>query len=232
MNELKTLRETFTKQGETYQQQMERIARENAELRGQVQGWMAQPRQTERARDPEPSADDLMKQARKALDNKDFDGYQEFYAKAIRAQVLGEVRGMIPQQQAPAPQVHPMLQVVAGQYADVVSDAYAMDLAKAKDNQLARSGMPDGPERWRLALEEGRRALTAGQKKPAQFSQKSRQVLSGVPTQRGNGQGGGESTPGVHLTAQELAYAKKFKMSVDEYAQHLAAMHPERIESE
>lgn len=232
MNELKGLRETFSKQGETYQQEMARIARENAELRGLVHGSMAQRQQAERPRDPEPNADDLMEQANKALDAKDFSGYQKLYAKAIRAQVLGEVRGMIPQQQSSQPQVHPMLQVVAGQYADVVSDPYAMDLAKAKDNQLARSGMPDGPERWRLALEEGRRVLSSGKKQPAQFSSKTRDVLSGVPTQRGNGQGNGEARSGVRLTQQELSYAKKFKMSVDEYAQHLAAMHPERVESE
>jgi hypothetical protein len=69
--------------------------------------------------------------------------------------------------------------------------------------------------------------------KPQTFSAKSKEVLAAPPTQRnaapGNG-GGGQQ--GVRLTELERQTAKKFKMSLDRYAAHLAAMHPERIEEE
>lgn len=230
LKELKETREFLAKERETSAERDQRNARELAELRGHVQG-LSQSRQEPRERE-EPAADPgkLLREANAALDAKDFAGYQEKYADYILAKQAADPRFRPAPQERAQPQASPMLQMVASQYVDVLSNPVALTAAKAMDQVYAAQGIPEGPERWKKAFEEGRRYLGNGQQKPATFSQKNREVLSGVP-RAGNsqsGEGGGE--PGVTLTALERGMAKRFKMSESDYAREMAALHPERIE--
>lgn len=230
LKELKETREFLAKERETSAERDQRNARELAELRGHVQG-LSQSRQEPRERD-EPAADPnkLLREANAALDAKDFAAYQEKYGDYIIARQAADPRF----RPAPAPQAgpqrNPMLEMVASQYVDVVSNQVAFTAAKAMDQVYAAQGIPEGPERWKKAFEEGRRYLGNGQGKPPTFSTRNRDVLSGAPRASGNqgGEGGGE--PGVTLTPTERGMAKKFRMSEADYARELAAMHPERVE--
>lgn len=236
--ELKALREDTAKERETYRERLDRMSQENAELRGTVQGYMAQPRQEQRREEPPAAADPekLLQEAYVALDARDMHGYHRKLLDAGKAAALREVAPRFEemrQQRQPAagPQLDPVFQAIVGQYADVAYNPKALQVAQAHDRILDARGLANGPERWKQAMEEGRRFLGAGTKPTPGYSQRSREVLSGVPTGRapaGGGTGGGE--PGVTLSEAEKTAAKKSGMSFAEYAKELVAMHPERLE--
>lgn len=232
LKELKDTRELLTTREREASERESRRDRELAEMRGHLAGIASRPAPEARRVEPEKDPDDILKDAYAALDNKDMAGWTKKFAEYNKAVVFADPRF---QRQAPAPQqptVNPMLQMVATQYVDVMSDEVAFTHAQSMDRLYAKQGLPDGPDRWKRAFEEGRRFLGASKPKPAQtFSTKSREVLSGVPTARGGAMAAGEGgEPGVTLTDQERQMAKRFKMKESEYAQHLVAMHPERIE--
>lgn len=236
--ELKGLRDTIERQQRENAEASARYQREVAELRGNFQGYMSQQRQqTERPPEPAlPDPEKLLEEANAALDRKDFAGYQKKYAESIRAGMMREIAPRFQQQtQAPQPQINPMLQIVASQYGDVVGNRAAFELVQAHDRILAGEGVPEGPERWKLAFEEGRRYLASKAKGGQQrFSQGSRAVLSSqVPTDRSAPRG--ERAPGetgIRLSAEELKTAKKYRMTPEEYAAELAELHPERVEKD
>jgi hypothetical protein len=232
LKELRETRDYISKQAETHSQEVARIARENAELRGQFQGYMSRPPEREQRQPPAEDPKAILREANALLDAKDFSGYQERYSDYVLAKQAADPRFKPAEPTAYAPpQVSPMLQMVASQYVDVMSDRVAFTVAQAQDRIMAEQGIPESPERWKKAFEEGRRYMGQnGQRKAPQFSQRSAAVLSSVPTSR-NGTGGGEGgEPGVMLNPTERAMAKKFKMSEQDYAAELAAMHPERVE--
>lgn len=212
-----------------YREHLEAIRRENAELRGQISA-----RTQDTRRDTElPDYDKLREQARAALDAKDFAKWERLNDEAVEARLLQKyphLRQAPQAQPQQAPQVNQALQVYAyTNYADVMNDRAAIAVAAAHSQKLGEGGMPEGPERWKQSFEAGRRYLGGGTSNGPQFSQRNREILGGTPTNGSGGKGGGEGSPGVVLTAEERATAKRYKMSEQDYAQQMAAMHPERI---
>jgi hypothetical protein len=228
---VESLKEELAQERATAREDRERYARESAEMRGQIQGWMSSRPQQEQKREEGPDPDKLFEEANQALDRRDYSTWQKKQADAISARAVRDVMARMPAQQAQQPQVNPMLYGIASQYADVVGNRVAMRAAQNHDLLLAEQGVPEGPERWKKAFEEGKRYLGQGASPQGQsFSSKSRQVLGGRPAGRTAAGGGGKGEPGVTLSKAELDMAKKFRMSADEYAQHLVAMHPDRLE--
>lgn len=229
LKEIASTREMLQKAEETQRERFDRLERENAELRGHVQGLASRPAPEARREEPAADPSKLLREANAALDAKDFAAYQEKYGDYILARQAADPRFKPAPQQAQAPQVHPMLQVLAGQYADVMSDPDALDWAQAYERRLARQGVPEGPQRWKQSFEEGRRILGTKGKQPAPtFSTKSRDVLSGTPRSGTGTTPAGKGETGVILTPDEQKWARRAKMSDSEYAQHLVAMHPDR----
>jgi hypothetical protein len=232
LSEIKADREAREQRDAEYREHLESIRRENAELRGQLNGMASRPAEQQR-RDDTPDPDKLEAEAIAALDRKDFATYQRKMREAAKADVMRDLAPRLQQQTPqPAPQIHPALNYLAGQYGDVTANPEAFAVAQAHDQALARQNIPEGPERWKRAFERGRQVLALGNGKQApQFSQRNRDVVAGVPTGgSGNGAGAGSGGgKGVILTAEERVASKKFKMTEAAYAQHLAAMHPERI---
>lgn len=230
LKELRDTRDEIKKQGETYGEQLRRMERENAELRGHVQGLASRPVETRRE-EPQADPDKLLEEANRLLDAKDFNGYQRKFAEYNREIVARDPRFRPQATPAAQPQVSPMLQMVASQYIDVMSDRAALEIAQAHDRILQAQGVPESPERWKKAFDEGRRYAARGKDKAPTFSTKNREVLSGVPTSRnGAAASGGGGEPGIVLSEYEKSTAKRFKMSEREYARELAAMHPERVD--
>jgi hypothetical protein len=120
--------------------------------------------------------------------------------------------------------------MVASNYVDVMSNRAAFEIAQAHDRILAAQGLPESPERWKKAFDEGRRYMGGNKQQTPTYSTKSREVLSGVPTSRNGARGADEGEAGVSLTPEERKWQKRSGMTEKEYAQHVAALHPERIE--
>jgi hypothetical protein len=228
--EMRSLREDSAKEREQRAERESRYERDLAELRGQNQALMSRPQYREEPKkDDGPDPDKLIEEANAALDRKDYATWQKKNNEANVAASVRAVRAILPQQQAQQPQMNPLLYGIASQFPEVMGNRVAMRAAQNHDLLLAEQGIPEGPERWKKSFEEGKRYLGAqnGNAKPAGYSAKSREVLGSQPA-RSNGSGGGKGEPGVVLSSAELGMAKKFKMSPEEYAQHLVAMHPER----
>lgn len=233
LKELRDTRELLAKERETSAEREARRDRELAEMRGHLAGIASRPAETRRE-EPQADPDKLLEEANRLLDAKDFNGYQRKFAEYNREIVARDPRFRPAPAQQPQQQIHPALNALMGQYHEVVGDADALDYAQTAERRLTRQGMPEGPKRWKLAFEEGKRWLErsrpAGEKAPT-YSTKNREVLAGVPTSRNGAtqtEGGGE--PGVTLSPIERQMAKRFKMSEADYARELAAMHPDRVE--
>lgn len=223
------LKESITKERDTYAERIARIEQENARLHGEIRGYLSRPQQAEQQREaPVEDPRKLLREANKLLDDKDFEGYQEKYAEYILARQPRQVQQQPQGYQGPAP-INPVLQAVMSQYPDVISDPRGIPMSQAQDRVLEAQGLPDGPDRWNRAFTEARRVL--GKQKPGarpQFSTENRAVLAGVPT---NGtQPERQDGPGVRLTKGEKETARRFKMTDEQYAKHLSEMHPERVE--
>ncbi len=230
LGEVVKLRESSEQRDREYRENLEAIRRENAELRGYVAAGSRAPQQEQR-RDETPDPEKLRRAARAALDARDFGEYERLNEEAIEARILRNPR--FAQQQAPqaGPQTNPMLVATAAQYGDVMSNPLALQVATAYDSELQRTGIPNGPDRWKQAFEHGRAYMKANTRQAGQqFSQRNREVVSGVPSNgSGGARGNGGGEPGIILSAEERATAKRYKMSEQEYAKELSAMRPERI---
>ncbi len=230
LSEMKALREAQEKRDAEHLERIEAIRRENAELRGHVSALSQQPRH-EPKRDEAPDPAKLEREAVEALDRKDFATYQrktiEAAKAAARADIFADPRFAQPAQ--PGPQVNPMLMATASQYGDVMGNPEAFAVAQAHDAALAQQGVPPGPERWKRGFERGREYMNLGKKPAPTFSKRNAEVLAAAPTSGEGARGAGGGERGVILTEAERAMAKRFKMPEKEYAQHLAAMHPERV---
>lgn len=232
MAEFTGLKESISKERESYAEKLQRISEENARLHGEIRGYMQRPAPQAAPERQAPAPEDprkILREANELLDKKDFEGYQERYADYIEARRPQPAAQAQQSYQGPPP-VNPILSAVMSQYSDVVTDPRGIPMAQAQDKVLEAQGLPDGPDRWNRAFTEARRVL--GKKtngKPAQFSPANREVLSGLPTNGGTApERSGE--PGITLSPLEKEMARKFKMSETKYATHLAAMHPERME--
>jgi len=162
LKELKDTREALAKRDETQAERFSRIERDNAELRGHIQGLANRPAPEARRAEPEKDPEDILKEAYAALDKQDMNGWTRKFAEYNKALVFSDPRykaQTAPVQAPQGPATNPMLQMVASQYIDVMSDPDALDWAQAYDRRLARQGIPESPQRWKQAFEEGRRVL-------------------------------------------------------------------------
>ncbi len=224
--EVRSMREESEKRDREYREHLEAVRRENAELRG----YMSRPQpQQEQRRDDSQDPERLAQEAIEALDRRDFAGYQKKTIAAAKAEAIRELSPRFAQQQPQQPQTNPMLMAVAAQYGDVMANPEAMEMTQAHDRILGRRGIPDGPERWKQGFEVGRQYLKGNKPAGSQYSQRNREVVSGLPTNGTNPGRPGGGEPGVILTAAERATAKRYRMSEQDYAQNLAEAHPERL---
>lgn len=237
----KTFEERFTKYDEERNQRDQEIAR----IRGELEATRRQPVYVQpQAPAPQlPDPEVLERQALEALDKRDMTTYQRLSRQAAKAEMLREVAPLLQQrQQAPQSDAPPpalMAKIYA--HPDIAALPNHTELLAAKNAELDaryRAGIPGatppGPQRIEQVFAETD-AMVKSWKKPngakgPQFSQQSAAALSGVPTARGGAPGGNEgAAPGVELSAEEKKWAKKAKMSLEEYAGMVAQQHPERV---
>jgi len=229
--EIASSREEAAARDREYREHLESIRRENAELRGQVSAYASRPAPESR-RDSLPDPEALEREALEALDRKDLTTYQRKMREAAKADVMREIAPRFQQQgTAQGPQTNPLLVATAAQYGDVMANPLAFDVAQAHDKDLARKGIPEGPERWKQAFEAGRKYIGGNVKQGngPTYSQRNREVVGGLPANGSGNARGSSGEPGVILTAEERATAKKYRLSEADYAKELAAMHPDRI---
>jgi hypothetical protein len=220
-----------------FQAEFARRDQEIAMLRGEISARLSQPQVIQQQAPTAPAGPDpaeLRRQARQALDNKDFSEYERLSELATIERVKREFEPRFAQVQAPAQQqqggMSPQAMAWAAQYPDVMTHQNGLQLAIIEDAKLHHMGHQPGPARFKAAFEAARATITGGQKPAApQYSQQSAAVLSGVPTSRSPAGGGGEGQgPGVVLTPQEKDIARKAGMSLDEFAKDIYDHHPER----
>jgi hypothetical protein len=218
-----TVKETATK----HQAELAEARAESARIRGTYDALVPflQQRQSPGPTPAAPDSQALLREANAALDKSDMGEYHRLLTASILAG--------LPQQQAQAPQqqsrqASPVVQAMLGQFPAVVDAGdRGLQLAIIEDQKLGLLGIPDGPARYRKAFELASNQL-APQGAP-QYSQQSRQVLSGVPPARSAG-GSSKGEPGVSLSSFELKWAEAAGMSKEEYAKAIAEKDPKRLE--
>lgn len=227
--QLSELKETFSKHGTDTAAAIAQRDAEIARLRGGFD--VLAPliaRQQQAAAPPPPDPNAMMREAKKALDAGDFDLYQQKVMEATEARIFARLPP--PQQQVQqAPGTNPVVTAIMGQFPTVLNAGErGLQLAIIKDQELAVMGYPNGPDRYRKAFELASNMLQpAGS---AQYSQNSREVLSGVPPARSGGGKSGNGEAGVHLSAYELSVAEKCGMTREEYAKYIVEADPKRLE--
>lgn len=209
--ELGSVKESFTKAQQEWQAREAARERELSEMRGYLQ---AQREAAERNKAPEPqgpSAADLFRDAKKALDANDLDTYHQKLAEANSAIVLEKVKGMLPKEQprqAQQPQMDPVVAGMYAQYAVQVQDQQRFQqIAALQDQMLHIKGIPPSYDRYRLALESAVRELGGGQAKTPTYSQGIAGALSAPPSRPANAQAR-ETVEERPLTAEERAAAE------------------------
>lgn len=226
--QLTELKETFSKHGSDTAAAIAQRDAEIARLRGGfdvLAPLIARQQQAAAPAPPDPTA--MMREAKKALDAGDFDLYQQKVMEATEARIFARLPP--PQQQVQAQGTNPVVTAIMGQFPTVLNAGErGLQLAIIKDQELAVMGYPNGPDRYRKAFELASNMLQpAG---AAQYSQTSREVLSGVPPARSGGGKGGNGEAGVHLSAYELSVAEKCGMTREEYAKYIVEADPKRLE--
>lgn len=226
LNELKTLRESFTTRDQEFRNEIERRDRELAELRGGFQA--IQPILQQRQEPPKPPAPDsaeLNRKAREALDAGKFEDYDRYKTEALKADLLNEIQKRVPQQQQerPQPGVDPRLQIIMMQHPTVAMNPRGIELARLKDQELAIMGIADSPDRWKKAFELAENSINGGKPTQPQYSQSAAQVLSSIPTSRSGANTQEANNPASTLTDAQKYWADASGMSREEYAKILNA---------
>jgi hypothetical protein len=210
-----------------------------AQMRGFMEAQAMQPRYTAPAPQQQgPDPDDLVKQAKKALtDHNDFDTYQRLTLEAAEVRAMRRMAPVVQELQQRASQggnsMPPELGAMFAAYPDVAMHPRNVDFLQAKNLELHARGVPPGPERLRMVFAEVDAGIKGGKKgAPAQYSQASGAVLSGIPTSRGVLSGGSDG-PGITLTATEAEVAARLErqgvMTKAQYAKGLADADPARV---
>ena len=228
--ELGSIKESLSKQEREYREELSRRDTEIARLRGAYEAL--QPMVSQRQAQAEPPPADpaaLRREARKALDANDFDGYEAKTQEAMLIEAERRILARLPQQQA-QPVQNPVVSALLAQFPAVLqSGQRGMDLAVVEDRKLAILGHQDGPDRWRKAMELASVALGGSQETPRQYSASSRETLAGLPTARSSAGSSANEGPGVELSTYELQVAERAGMSREEYAKYMAEAYPERV---
>lgn len=223
--QLKTLSETVSKSEQNYREELSKRDAEIARLAGFQQAALLHQQQRQAPVQAAPDPVSLMKEAKKALDAGDLDGYHDAIQAAMEARIMGKIPAPQPQYQ-PQQQANPVAMALLTQNPAVLAAGQrGINLAIIEDQKLALMGIPDGPDRWKKSF-----ALAENALQPAPqpgYSADSRQVLSGVGTRP---TGGGSREAGVTLSDFELKWAEASGMSKEEYAKALAEANPKRLE--
>jgi hypothetical protein len=214
----------WTTERQTYEQQLQEQRQQNARLAGQLEAMqrMPAPAPVPVAEGPDPA--ELRRQAKKALDDKDFDSYERLRDQAAEiaadrkveervSRVARELRAEIPQQ---AP---PEIQFLMTQHRNVALNGQrGVQAVMLKDQELGLYGTPPGPERVAKAFELADRMLAPRQQpgRP-QFSQDGAAALAAVPTGRPSGGAGAGGEAGEPLSSLEKETAKAAGMTEADY---------------
>jgi hypothetical protein len=225
--QLKEFQKTFSAKEQEWSSRDAQYAAEINRLRVQLEELRA--RGEGHAKGPSPQ--DLMDDANKALEAGKYSEWATKYKEAIKLEVMSSIPWNQFAQQRSSGSVDPRLQIVMNQNPQVMMHQNGFQMAVLEDQKLALLGYPDGPERWQKAFQIVGNSLGGAQQTQAQFSQRGRGALSGIPTQQqsGNGTGGMKH---VELNADEEAWRKAAGMSREEYVAHILAAHPERARSD
>lgn len=211
---------------QTYEAQLAAANQRAAMLEGRLHeiGNRPQPAPVP-VRDDRPDPTDLRRQAKKALDDRDFETYERLRDEATlidadrRAEErIGKIRTEI-EQKIPQ-QLPPEVQVLMAQHRHVaLAGQRGVQAVMLKDQELALYGHQPGHDRVAKAFELAEKMLAprAAPARPA-YSADAAAALSGVPAGRppGAGAGGGGAEP-EPLTAIEKQVARDAKMSEDDY---------------
>lgn len=210
--ELGSVKETLTKSQQEWQAKLSQSERELSEMRGYLAAQRQQAEDRARTQEPSgPTASDLVKEAKKALDANDIDTYHEkmLAANEVRSREL--VKSMLPKdqpQQRQQPQMDPVIQGMYSQYAQQVQDPQRlMRIAILEDQKLDAMGIPQGYDRYRSAFEAASSLLGGSKKETPKYSAGLAGTLSAPPSRpaAGNASQAGEERP---LTAEERAAAE------------------------
>ena len=212
-----------------------------SQLNGSVQTMQQMLQQREQAaqqqKPAEEDTDTIRQQARKALDEGNFDLYSKMERQAAvieaRKAAREEYQRLAPQQPQGMP---PQIMALMAHHRHVaLAGPVGMQWVEHKARELELSGEQPGPALVQKAFAAAEKILEAKANatsgvNPQQFSQASASVLSSVPTSRGPAGTTGQGSGKVRLTELEKEVAKKCGMSVAEYERHLAMTHPERVD--
>jgi hypothetical protein len=216
--------------------------RELSEMRGMLQGVSQRAYAAPQApQAPAPDEHQLLKEAKAALDAKDFDTY---HSKTIAASEARVMRSIGPALQEIANRqnaqqgggMNPELMAMFAAHPDVASHPRHVELLAAKNVELDARGVPPGAGRIRQVFAEVDAIVKSGRKPNAsgqRYSSSSAGALSGVPSSRGGAASGGGDM-GVTLNAEENRVALKLEragiMSRADYAKGLAEADPNRLQ--
>lgn len=216
----------WTTERQTLEQQLAEQRMHNARLAGQLETLQRMPAPAAPApvRDDRPDPAELRRQAKKALDDKDFDSYERLRDEAtiLDADRRNEERMKTFRteiQQAIPQQAPPEIQFLMAQHRNVALNGQrGVQAVMLKDQELGIYGNPPGPERLSKAFELAEKML-APRQAPArpQYSQDAASALSAVPVGRAAGAGGGGGAEPEPLTDLEKRTAKGAGMSEDDY---------------
>lgn len=236
--ELKAL---FEEQEKKRAERDEQRDRELAEYRNQVMALSQRPVVVQapqpQQREPQgPSLDDLDRQAKEALDRGDFGGYQRFTRQAAAIEAEQRLAPRFQQQQAPQQDfIPPDVQILFHSYPEVGRHPHYKALLGAESMRIQATAR--GPIDQMTVLRQAFANVDAqlkGERKANGnghsngFSQSTAAALTGVPTARSQASNG-ESTDGqVVLSREEAETARKYGMSKEKYAAHMAELYPGR----
>lgn len=233
-SKLKPMQDEWGTQRQTYEQRISQQAQELAHMRGQFEAMQRMPAPAPAApAPPGPDPQKLMEEAEKALDERDIRTYHAKLNAAHAAQsrkmadeaaasVRKELEGRIPQQ------LPPEVQYLMSQHRNVaLAGAQGVEAVMIKDRELAFYRVPQGPQRLAKAFELADQFLgsvngTGG----GSSNTAAAQALSGVPTSRPAGGGGGKQGDGVTLSPLQLQTIKDLGWSKEEYVKWMS---PERF---
>lgn len=216
------LSESFEKERGSFREELSRRDEEIARLRG---GFEALQPFLQRQNQPPPgkTPDELRREAKAALENRDLDTYERLRDQAIQQETLEKMRGMMPQQQAQqGPPVDPGIQMEImmnlSRHPQLAADpGRALSLAAIRERELIEIYRhPPGPQTRAKAFELAAQAISAEAPQNPQYSANGRQVLGGAPTPRTNGSPKSEG-PSMNLPANWKDWARRAGMSDDEY---------------
>lgn len=236
---LKPLEEGWKSERTKLEERLSAQSQDYARLQGQFEAMQRMPAPQPQWVQPQPELPDpdkLMREAEKALDDKDIRVYHEKLSQAHEARsarmleaqaqtMRAEFERRIPQQMPPEVQYlmakHPKI---------AMAGPMGVDAVIMKDRELQFYRQPPGPQRLAKAFELAEQLMdqvNGQQPAPSQrgYSQDSAQALSAIPTAR-TVSGGGRKEDGVELSPLQLQTIKDLGWSREDYVRW---QNPERF---